>query len=164
MSAPCSRVSPSSPFWLKLGKMATSKLGVATRAFVVVLLALARSYNLVLSVGRDSSQDALLKAYRKVLLKVHPDKGGNKADVQTLQSTKEIWDSARKGTSKAGRPEQQAQQEEQQGTGTLQKPRQQYRIRSTVVLLTYQGVENLEEWHRFVAFVRRSLNKWSVCR
>ena len=104
MSAPCSRVPPSPPCWFKLGKMATSKLGVATRAFAVVLLALARSYNLVLSVGRDSSQDALLKAYRKVLLKVHPDKGGNTADVQTLQSTTEIWDSARTGTSKAGRP------------------------------------------------------------
>ena len=101
MSAPCSRVSPSSPFWLKLGKMATSKLGVATRAFVVVLLALARSYNLVLSVGRDSSQDALLKAYRKVLLKVHPDKCGNKADVQTLQ----FWEWIRKKLRKMDLPD-----------------------------------------------------------
>ena len=103
--------------------MATSKLAVATRAFVVVLLALARSYDLVLSVGRDSSPEALLKAYKKVLLKVHPDKGGNKADVQKLQPAKEAWDSARKGTSKAGRPG--AQQEDQQGTGIVQKPREQ---------------------------------------
>ena len=144
--------------------MATSKLGVATRAFVVVLLALARSYDLALSVDRDSSEDRLLKAYRKVLLKVHPDKGGNKADVQKLQPAKEAWDSARKGASKAGRPGQRAQQEERQGTCLVQKLRAQYRLQSTVVLLTYQGVENLEQWHRFVAFVQRCLKKWAVCR
>ena len=46
--------------------MATSKLGVATRAFVVVLLALARSYDLALSVDRDSSEDRLLKGLQEV--------------------------------------------------------------------------------------------------
>ena len=34
--------------------MPSSKLGVATRAFVAVLLALGRTYNLVFSVNRDS--------------------------------------------------------------------------------------------------------------
>ena len=48
----------------------------ATRVFVSVLLLLARQYELVLQISRDSSTDRLLQAYRKVLRKVHPDKGG----------------------------------------------------------------------------------------
>ena len=75
--------------------MPSSKLGVATRAFVAVLLALGRTYNLVFSVNRDSPEDQLLKAYRKALLKAHPDKGGRKEDLQKLQAAKEAWDSAR---------------------------------------------------------------------
>ena len=51
--------------------MPASKLGAATRAFVTVLLLLARSYDLALTVNRDSSPEQLVKAYRKVLLKVH---------------------------------------------------------------------------------------------
>ena len=65
--------------------MPVSFVEVATRAFVKVLLALARSYKLALQVKRDSSPDQLVKAYRKVLWKAHPDKGGWKAHVQELQ-------------------------------------------------------------------------------
>ena len=60
--------------------MALSSLAAATRALVSVLLVLSRSYLLVLTVNRDSSPEQLLQAYRKVLLKVHPDKGGKKDD------------------------------------------------------------------------------------
>ena len=66
--------------------MPASKLAAATRAFVSVLLALARAYDLALQVNRDSARDAILRAYRKVLLKVHPDKGGSHADTLRLQA------------------------------------------------------------------------------
>ena len=52
--------------------MPVSKLGAATRAFVTVLLLLARSYELALEVNRDSSPEQVLRAYRRVLLKVLP--------------------------------------------------------------------------------------------
>jgi hypothetical protein len=56
--------------------MVHSSLEVATRVLVSVLLVLARSYLVVLEVNRDSPPEQVLKSYRKVLLKVHPDKGG----------------------------------------------------------------------------------------
>ena len=49
-----------------------SKVGAATRAFVVVLLALAKRYELLLTVTRGSSTEQLVKGYRKLLLKAHP--------------------------------------------------------------------------------------------
>ena len=85
--------------------MPVSKVGAATRAFVAVLLALARGYQLALHVNRDSDREQLLKAYKRVLLKVHPDKGGSKADTQKLTMAKETWDKAFKGSApQGGRP------------------------------------------------------------
>ena len=77
--------------------MVASALQLAARAFVRVLLALASQYSVSLSVNRDSSPVVLLSAYRRLLKKAHPDKGGRKEDVQTLQSLKEEWDRARNG-------------------------------------------------------------------
>ena len=73
-------------------------LKAATRALVSVLLVLSRSYFLTLVLNKDSSPEQLLKAYRKVLLKVHPDKGGTKEEAQTLQVVKESWGKARKAS------------------------------------------------------------------
>ena len=61
--------------------MVASALQLATRAFVRVLLALASQYSVSLSVNRDSSDVALLSAYRRLLKKAHPDKGGRKEDL-----------------------------------------------------------------------------------
>ncbi len=69
--------------------MLVSRIGAATRAFVAVLLLLARRCELVLEVNRDSSAERLVKAYKKVLLKAHPDKGGKKEDTQNLQAARE---------------------------------------------------------------------------
>ena len=51
---------------------------LAKRAFISVLLSLARAYHLIVDVNRDSSDPQIQKAYRRVLLKVRPDKGGRK--------------------------------------------------------------------------------------
>ena len=122
--------------------MAVSKAGAATRAFVGVLLVLARSYKLLLEVNRESSEEQLVKAYRRLLLKTHPDKGGKAKDQTKLNLAKGAWDEAR-GREKAAPVE-----------GRLVVARQEYRVSAAVVLLTYQGVVDLEQWHRFVAFAR----------
>ena len=58
--------------------MPTSQVGAATRAFVALLLLLARRYELVLEVNRESSPEELVKAYKSLFRKVHPDRGGKK--------------------------------------------------------------------------------------
>ena len=60
--------------------MPLSTLQQAKRVFVKVLLSTALAYQLALTVKHDSEDATLLTAYRHVLKKVHPDKGGSKQD------------------------------------------------------------------------------------
>jgi hypothetical protein len=48
-------------------RMPSSALATATRAFVTVLLVLAREYELALEINRDSPAEELVKAYKRVL-------------------------------------------------------------------------------------------------
>ena len=74
--------------------MVASALQLAARALVRTLLALATQYAVVLDLNRYSSEVVLLAAYRRLLTKTHPDKGGRKEDVVKLQAAKEDWDKA----------------------------------------------------------------------
>ena len=47
---------------------------------------------------------AVLQTYRRVIKKVHPDKGGKKRDFQKLQAAKEAWDTARNERRPSGNP------------------------------------------------------------
>ena len=69
--------------------MPVSALQQAKRDFVRVLLASAVAYKLTLNVNRESADEALLRAYRQVVKKAHPDKGGTKEKFQKLQAAKE---------------------------------------------------------------------------
>ncbi len=66
-----------------------------------VLLALAAAYALVLTLPKDPTDAQVTTAYKKVALKVHPDKGGAVEDAQRLTAAKREWDDAKKA---AGRP------------------------------------------------------------
>ena len=128
--------------------MALSRVDVATRAFVAVLLFLARRYALVLPVNRESSEDCLGKAYRRLLLKAHPDKGGRKEDLQKLQAAREERQKVRKdATPKAGRPFFDAEPSTAED-GTLacarQRKRKDYRVSS---VSSFRSVHSVSSVH-----------------
>ena len=57
--------------------MPCSPLLLAKRAFVSILLALAKAHNIDINVNWDSTDEEIIKGYRRVVLKAHQDKGGN---------------------------------------------------------------------------------------
>ena len=85
--------------------MAASTVLLAKRSLVSLLLRLAAAYHAVVSINRTSSDAHVKAAFRKVALKVHPDKGGDKTEFQRLREAKERWEAAAKN-SKNGRPAQ----------------------------------------------------------
>ena len=74
--------------------MAATPLQLAKRAFVKVLLELASQYCVSLQLTRDSPDAHLLPAFRRVVKKVHPDKGGREEDAKKLHSAKDNWEAA----------------------------------------------------------------------
>ena len=64
-----------------------SALQLAKRARVTLLLALARQYNIVLALNRDSKDDVVLTAFKKVARKVQKDYGQAKSGETTMKIT-----------------------------------------------------------------------------
>ena len=114
-----------------------------------------------MDINRDSPAERLLKAYKKVLLKTHPDKGGRKEHMQKLQAAKEEWDRVRKS---AGTKPGPRGGEATGDTLACARQRKEYRVQTSLVILTYNGLTDLSQWHRFVAFARGSRKKWGVKR
>ena len=56
---------------------------------------LARVYKIALAINRYASEKDLTKAYKRVALKAHPDKGGSDDHFKTLQASKEKWETLR---------------------------------------------------------------------
>ena len=136
--------------------MVASPLQLAKRAFVSLLLALGRQYSVVLSVNRDSPEQAVWDSFRKVSKKVHPDKGGDKDDMRKLLEAKEKFEKASAAkTSQKDSPE-----------SALSAPASKmgFRIHSTAVLLTYSGIKDLDHWRAFLGFVAASVGPWGVWR
>ena len=87
--------------------MALSPLEKAKRAFVSILLLLARAHGLALGISRESPDPAVLTAFRRVSRKVHPGRGGSLAESQRLNAARDAWDEARRRPQGLGRPAQQ---------------------------------------------------------
>ena len=101
-----------------------------------------------------------------MVLKVHPDKGGDKEDAQKLQDKKEAWDKSRKS---AAKNQSESHKKRNKPTATeapameaLEEPRKEYRINGTAVMLTYNGVTDVAQFERFVRHVRSQKKAWGV--
>ncbi len=138
------------------------------RVFASILLALARRYHVLLAdVNRDSSEEVLDKAYRRVILKCHPDKGGSGADQARLNDARDRWKGAGKSAKAPGRPKGK-RKKTGEGVESMSVSAAHffgtpgYRIQGVAVLLTYQSFSELEAWDRFVAFVELKVSYWKV--
>ena len=143
--------------------MPVSSVLLAARALVHIMLAMAKVYRVPVAVNRESPAEELRAAYKRLILKVHPDKGGRTDHMQRLQEAKDAWDSARRRSGgRAGRPASAGDQ----AILLVQKQqaRKEFRVHAEVVLLTYQGFRGQAQWRRFLAFVRKSLKPWTVDR
>ena len=67
----------------------------AKRALVTLLITLALTYNVHVKINRDAADDLVTKACRKVILKVHPDRGGCLGDAKRLNAARDEWESHR---------------------------------------------------------------------
>jgi len=141
----------------------------------VVLRSLAESYGVEVDVSRDSPAASVTAAYKRVVLKVHPDKGGRLEDAQRLQVAKDAWDAAKKkrpGSSRNANPARAAPQSASRTSPTTSlapadaavpdAPVKDFRIRGLGVLLTYSGVAGVAQWRRYVAHVRERTRQWGL--
>ena len=70
---------------------------LAKRALVSLLKALAVQYQVLLTLNRESSDTDVSKAFKKIALKAHPDKGGREEDFKKLNAAREFWDDCKSG-------------------------------------------------------------------
>ena len=147
-----------------------SAVDVAKRALVKVLKALATKYNVKLQLTRDSSQKEVNAAFKKVSLRAHPDKGGDKDDFQNLSGANDSWLEALKNRGAQGRPctnEGVPRPSAAPGNLVAADGKKKYRVQSTAVLLTYQSFPAdlnsfLGVWTSFLVFLQSNLRTWSV--
>ena len=136
----------------------------AKRALVTLLLALAGAYGLQVTLTRESTDVEVTRVFRRVSIKVHPDKGGAAADAQRLNAARDAWVQASQGTKPPGRPAH-AQAGPVSASSAVTNGREGLRIRSEAVLLTYQSWPAGEApgaWQRFCVFVAASVTAWTV--
>jgi len=76
---------------------ATRRLKVA---FLQVLRQLAAVYGIAFQLNRDSETSDFKKAYKRLCLRVHPDKGGRAEHQQQLNDAFKAWETAEKDLNK----------------------------------------------------------------
>lgn len=130
------------------------------RALVTLLLEIGRVYGLTMDVSRASADELIKKAYKKVVLRAHPDKpGGSEEAAKKLNTAYANWMDAMKSKGKAGRP---AQAAHVAVPSAKSKARKEYRINSEAVMLTYQSFPTARSWQHFLGFVKGNLKAWQV--
>lgn len=150
-----------------------SEVDLAKRELVKVLRALAAKYKVTLSLTRESSNKDVDKAFRRVSLKVHPDKGGSLADFQKLSATNDAWKDLHKSARAPGRPPQNPGPPKRDARAgkpyTLQatSPKKIYTVQGQATLLTFQSFSAdldvlLPTWVRFLVFVEGKVEEWGV--
>ena len=80
-----------------------SAIDKSKRALVALIRTLAVKYGVRVDVTRESADMAILKAYRTLSRKVHPDKGGSEEDQKQLNASHDLWQDALRDRGARGR-------------------------------------------------------------
>ena len=151
--------------------MAVSAALQARRALVKLLITLASLYTVAVNLRRDSPDADVDRAFKKVFLKAHPDKGGSEEHSKQLNNAKEAWDKAKR---KTGRPKESGDDNKQGKTASPssasglvaaasdEEVTRSFKIQSRGVLLTYFDITDDAQWDRFVSHVREQTKTWKV--
>ncbi len=151
----------------------------AFEELLAVVADLCMKHRLRRKVTKKICQADVVKAYRALLLKVHPDKGGDPEEFKRLEQAKVRFDAA--GSASGGRPATpdtappKPERSPPKAAATdhggmcaastalatlLGDPcahcdaeRGNFRVQSTAALFTYNGLGAWEDWAAFVAFV-----------
>ena len=123
----------------------------------------------MLVMRRESPDEVVDAAFRRILKKAHPDKGGSKEDVQNLTSARAKWHEAR-GHSRPGRPTKKPDASaiipasQVLATAKLEDidGKRKFEFRTRAILLTYHGLVGVDEWDDFVAWVESQLAEWGA--
>ena len=143
--------------------MPVSVAQAAKRLLVTLLLTFARQYRVKLVISRESDDQDVMKAYKKVVLKAHPDKGGRDGDAQKLIEARDVWEEAKKSSKPPPRPATSSPTD--LGMSPAQpSDKKGFRIQSVAVLLTYHGFSGLSHWHDFLVSLQGLLKSWNVWR
>jgi hypothetical protein len=81
-----------------------SPLQQLKRALVCILLELAGIYSLDLNLNRESADVDVKRAFRRVIVRVHPDKGGSERATKRLNEAWSKWLEANAAKQTAARP------------------------------------------------------------
>ena len=73
-----------------------SAADAAKRELVKLLRSLSLVYSLVFALARDSADADVLKCFRQVCRKAHPDKGGKLEHQKALNAARDKWEAAAK--------------------------------------------------------------------
>ncbi|CAE8675765.1 unnamed protein product [Polarella glacialis] len=128
---------------------------MAKRALVALIRTLGATYSVQVSCCRESA-DAIVVAssFREVVLRTHPDRGGNQSDQQRLNDARAQWDAVPRSSVPVSVLATAKKDDK--------KSRKEYRIQSEAVLLTYQGFPSVQSWPRFLSFIEARLAQWNV--
>ena len=171
--------------------MANGERHAVFEAFLLVIIRLCAQLGLRRKLTKRSSQKDAMKAYKALLLKVHPDKGGKPEDFKELQAAKDAFDAA--GSTKGGRPARDGGRPTSAKAAPAKRAAPpaddiadiavasnavalpsgkfcehcegacaHFRVQCTAVILTYNGLKSLDDWERFKAAYMAKLKEWNV--
>lgn len=123
--------------------MVVSAVQEAKRAFVKKLLACAVACGVAVQVNRDASDPEVRAAYAQVQCQL------GRVQARELRKAKVAWEKALAPKAPVGRPSAPLSQ-------------QLFRVQAALVMLTYHGIQSLQHWSVFLAFVQKNLLTWTA--